>query len=657
MNSNVNSLPAEGSAEVSIERELTDPRPIFLAMQGGGAKGIAHVGALSSIEKFGYDIRGVSGTSAGSMVAALVAAGYKADELVNLETREHLFSHSAEKLGFEQPTAIFPGKGWKTLRMWQKIGLALAIFVGAIITVFTLGRKSKKDRSNHDPLVGCTIFEKQSNSAVNKPGRIKRCWRYSVRSARSMLVGTWVAIKVSFDLVYILSLCVLLLGLILLFVSYAVKENPSSTIIVVTFSIFCLLVVGFWLYKTLAGFIAGLNSVGNVSLLIDNAIAAKLREKGYPNSGNITFKHLKEARDNGSGTIPLKIVATNVAYECLELFCEDRTPDVKVGDAVAASVCLPFVFRPWNLTFNRHTETQIIPIEGQFLDGGLVSNLPAWPFDEERLQDPEIGTIALSIESEEVKKAKHWTAAVLETVINGSSMIHTRAAGSTLKIPLVPKLKMMAFGASAEEVRAEVYASASAVTVRLRKELDTRTALQDAANHLHGWFMNAVQEGVGQWCSSPIVPRVRVAVVAERGGNVTTLSNVFTQGYHEAEIDRTISRRSDCWIFKRAFKNRKPQLFPIPRRGIRKDEFKGERIWSGARWVACFPIPLLNDLEEGRRERLCAVVVDSTFPIDGDMPSVQLYLNSFMTSAFTEVLDYFDEHDLMRAVQGENTWI
>ncbi len=657
MNSNVNSLPAEGSAEVSIETDLTDPRPIFLAMQGGGAKGIAHVGALSSIEKFDYKIRGVSGTSAGSMVAALVAAGYKADELVNLETREHLFSHSAETLGFEQPTAIFPGNGWKILRMWQRIGLGLAYLISAIITLFTYGKNSKTDRSNHDPLVGCKVLKEKLDPLAEKPGRLKRYWKLCVRSARSLVTWTWFTLKISADIFYVATLSLLLLIAIGFSVEYAVKIMPGATVIVVSLLIFFVLVIGRWIYKTLSGFFAGLNSVGNVSLLIDNAISEKLRANGYPNSGNITFRDLKKARSEKNPTIPLKIVATNVAHECLELFCEERTPDVKIGDAVAASVCLPFVFKPWNLSFNRHTETHVVAIDGQFLDGGLVSNLPAWPFDEERLQDPDVGTIALSIESEEVRGAKHWAAAALETVINGSSMVHTRATGSTLKIPLVPKLKMMAFGASAEAVRAEVYAASSVVTVRLTKELGTRNALEDAANHLHGWFVNAVQEGVGQWCREPLRPRVRVAIVAERGGNVATLSNVFTQGYYDAEVDRAVSRRSDCWIFKKAFEKRRPQLFPIPRRGVRVDEYKGERIWSGVRWVACFPIRLRSELEPGRRERLCAVVVDSTFPIHGDMPSVQLYLNSFMTNAFTEVLDYFDEHDLMRAVQGENTWI
>ncbi|MDI6619796.1 MAG: patatin-like phospholipase family protein [Clostridiales bacterium] len=48
---------------------------------GGGVKGIALVGALCCLEEKGYVWNNVAGTSAGSMVAAMIAAGYTRDEL------------------------------------------------------------------------------------------------------------------------------------------------------------------------------------------------------------------------------------------------------------------------------------------------------------------------------------------------------------------------------------------------------------------------------------------------------------------------------------------------------------------------------------------------------------------------------------------------
>lgn len=51
------------------------------AFEGGGIWGIGYVGAITKFEEKGYKFRNVAGTSAGSIVAALVAAGYSAAEL------------------------------------------------------------------------------------------------------------------------------------------------------------------------------------------------------------------------------------------------------------------------------------------------------------------------------------------------------------------------------------------------------------------------------------------------------------------------------------------------------------------------------------------------------------------------------------------------
>ena len=49
--------------------------------EGGGAKGLAHVGALKACEERRIEFRGVAGTSAGAIIAGLIAVGYKAEEL------------------------------------------------------------------------------------------------------------------------------------------------------------------------------------------------------------------------------------------------------------------------------------------------------------------------------------------------------------------------------------------------------------------------------------------------------------------------------------------------------------------------------------------------------------------------------------------------
>lgn len=54
---------------------------ITLALGGGGAKGNSHIGVLRRLEKEGYRIRSVAGTSFGGLVGVLYAVGYSPQEI------------------------------------------------------------------------------------------------------------------------------------------------------------------------------------------------------------------------------------------------------------------------------------------------------------------------------------------------------------------------------------------------------------------------------------------------------------------------------------------------------------------------------------------------------------------------------------------------
>lgn len=51
---------------------------------GGGIKGFALVGAYQALEEKGFIFKRLAGTSAGALIAAFIAAGYKSNELVNV---------------------------------------------------------------------------------------------------------------------------------------------------------------------------------------------------------------------------------------------------------------------------------------------------------------------------------------------------------------------------------------------------------------------------------------------------------------------------------------------------------------------------------------------------------------------------------------------
>lgn len=71
----------------------THPDGLDLVFQGGGAKGLAHIGAIRELEQQGRPYRRVVGTSAGSIVTVLLAAGFSADSMQTAITKRTPAGH------------------------------------------------------------------------------------------------------------------------------------------------------------------------------------------------------------------------------------------------------------------------------------------------------------------------------------------------------------------------------------------------------------------------------------------------------------------------------------------------------------------------------------------------------------------------------------
>lgn len=63
------------------DQDIQDDVKVGLVLSGGGAKGLAHIGALKILEEAGVRIDYIGGTSMGAIVGALYASGYKAKAL------------------------------------------------------------------------------------------------------------------------------------------------------------------------------------------------------------------------------------------------------------------------------------------------------------------------------------------------------------------------------------------------------------------------------------------------------------------------------------------------------------------------------------------------------------------------------------------------
>jgi NTE family protein len=94
------------------------PHRADLVLSGGGVKGIGLVGAVVALRDAGYAIERISGTSAGSLVGAVVAAAVQNNELTGEQLRELALSVPYRKFRDSGPIESIPvlGPAWGLLR-------------------------------------------------------------------------------------------------------------------------------------------------------------------------------------------------------------------------------------------------------------------------------------------------------------------------------------------------------------------------------------------------------------------------------------------------------------------------------------------------------------------------------------------------------------
>ena len=78
---------------------------ITLALGGGGSKGNSHIGVLRVLEKEGFHIRAIAGTSFGGMVAIFYAAGFSPDEIEEIFAEVDQ-SRLYDRVGDESPSFL-----------------------------------------------------------------------------------------------------------------------------------------------------------------------------------------------------------------------------------------------------------------------------------------------------------------------------------------------------------------------------------------------------------------------------------------------------------------------------------------------------------------------------------------------------------------------
>lgn len=74
-----------------INPKMEKTGKIGLALSGGGARGIAHIGVIKALQEHGIEADVVSGTSAGSIIATWYAAGLSVDQMLEIVADSSLY--------------------------------------------------------------------------------------------------------------------------------------------------------------------------------------------------------------------------------------------------------------------------------------------------------------------------------------------------------------------------------------------------------------------------------------------------------------------------------------------------------------------------------------------------------------------------------------
>ena len=71
----------------SVSKKKLSTLDVGVVFSGGGALGLAHIGAIKAMEEYGIEPKYVGGTSMGAIIGVMYAAGYSADEIMEIDRK------------------------------------------------------------------------------------------------------------------------------------------------------------------------------------------------------------------------------------------------------------------------------------------------------------------------------------------------------------------------------------------------------------------------------------------------------------------------------------------------------------------------------------------------------------------------------------------
>lgn len=339
------SAVAKPQSDKPASRKLKADDIEYLALEGGGGKGFAYLGAIDILEKIkGTDgrnvmdrVKGFAGASAGAITALLLSIGYDFKALTKFleETKFDSF--------YDPPKPrIRPQVGSSGVEVFEDTPAERAFINGdmqAWVRSLTEG---------DDPELGREILATLlSNSA---PPRVLTGFISSLVSQKVRQLESFIDLP------------------------------PVARVILRNFNY----------YFAYLPHDMGLFSGQAARMLFDSLLqkAAAKKNGGLPSAyRNLTFKDHSDIFKKR-----LLVTGTNLRSGKTQLFSPEDTPHFPVADAIRISMSLPLVFKPY--VINRPSDAGDPPC-GVYVDGGVWNNLPFRELDSNPPSDEQPASAAV----------------------------------------------------------------------------------------------------------------------------------------------------------------------------------------------------------------------------------------------------------------------
>ena len=376
----------------------------YIALEGGGGKGFAYLGAidaLNEIEGFSFDrIKGYSGSSAGAISSMLLSVGITTKEGISEfmeKVKPDIFFDFQNFGKIPYPGEYKPSPAVEELKQIIKMTPEVQLFEKArswsVLFLFTYlfsSGEAKNFNNNLNKLLSyvynsiLTAFEKVRKNILHSfKYFLQTYFTYRFNSFNKLLGVDKVLLKIFDeiktegtdtdpryyeDIKFISNKSIDELDsevkkIFIKFIA-ANLEIKTDILEVLTYSNW-----GYIFYRD-----KGLTPALEARNLFDETIAKALKIS----KKNITFQELWNWTPVEKRKL-LKITGTNLTLGRTVVFSVDETPDFPVADAVRISMGLPMIFKPYEIT----EEKKGWPPMGVYVDGGVWNNLPSRLFDSE----------------------------------------------------------------------------------------------------------------------------------------------------------------------------------------------------------------------------------------------------------------------------------